>query len=320
VVYSCTGRFDKAIAVDKRALRLSPGDKGLLLNLGLAYMKQDSYADALPAFQKLIESDPRNLQVRELLATSGLHVGRIDRAVARLEILCGEDTQNAGIVYLLGVGYLKQNHADKGRRALETFLESAPPDQAGFILCKAYYESERFDEAAGFCRKILEIDPNFAGGHRELGKVFLSQRNPEATQELAVAVRQNANDSEALYFLGASLLQDGRMAEAKRNLERARELNPGFWGNYFYLGKASLQANQAAEAIPLLKKAAELNSSESAIFYQLGRALAATRQQRGGRARHAAGEGTQSARPGSRSQGATGEMIHRRKRPKWRRL
>src|SRR5260370_18272164 len=68
------------------------------------------------------------------------------------------------------------------------------------------------------------------------------------------------------------------MEEAVRNLERARQLNPGFWGSYFYLGKARLQANQAAQAVPLLQRAAELNSSESAVFYQLGRAFTATGQ------------------------------------------
>ena len=275
VVYSRTSRFDEAIAVYKRALVLSPSDRGLLLNLGLAYVRQDSYAEALPIFQKLVQSDPRNLQARALLATCELHIGRIDTAVASLERLREEDPQNAGLLYLLGVGYLRQNQPGKGRLTLTAFLESAPADQASFILCKAYYQSERFDEAAELCRQTLQANPNFTGGHRELGKVLLSQRNPEATRELTLAVRQDARDSEALYFLGASLLQDGQLDEAVRNLELARILNPEFWGNYFYLGTARLQANQAAQAIPHLQRAAELNSSESAVFYQLGRALAA---------------------------------------------
>ena len=40
VVYSRTLRFDKAIEVYRRALALSPSDKGLLLNLGLAYTEE----------------------------------------------------------------------------------------------------------------------------------------------------------------------------------------------------------------------------------------------------------------------------------------
>jgi tetratricopeptide (TPR) repeat protein len=275
VVYSKTGRLDKAIGVYRRALRLSPSDKGLLLNLGLAYVKQDSYADALPIFQSLVKAAPGNLQARELLATTELHTGQLTAAVRGLETLSVEDRQNTGLLYLLGIGYLKQNQPEKAHQALEAFLTSAPPAQANFMLCKAYYEAELFDEAAGQCRKSLEIDPSLIGAHRELGKVLVSQRSLDASTELAAAVRQDPNDSEALYFLGAALLQEDRVEEAVTHLERARQLSPGFWGNYFYLGKAKLQLKQTAQAVPLFEKAAALNSSESAVYYQLGRALQA---------------------------------------------
>ncbi|HMC58712.1 MAG TPA: tetratricopeptide repeat protein, partial [Candidatus Solibacter sp.] len=274
--YSRTSRFDQAIAVYNRALRLSPGDKVLLINLGLAFVKQDSYAEALPVFQKVLKADPRNLQARELLATSQLHVGQTAAAVSALAMLRAEDPRNTGLLYLLGVGYLKLQQPVNARKTLEAFLENAPPAQASFVLCKAYYEGELFDEAARLCRGTLQADAHFAGAHRELGKVLVSLRSPDAVKELAAAVEEDANDSEALYFLGAALLQEDRTAEAVPHLERARQLNPGFWGNYFYLGKAMMQANQPAQAVPLFEKAAALNSSESATFYQLGRALQAT--------------------------------------------
>ena len=276
VVYSRTERLDRAIAVYRRALRLSPSDPGLLLNLGLAYMKQESYAAALPVFRTLVTVSPRGRQARQLLATSELYTGGAAAAVRSFETLRAEDPGDIGLLYLLGVGYLKQNQAEKARQVLDEFLSAAPPIQASLVLCKAYYESTRFEEAAGQCRQALKADPHFAGAHRELGKVLVSQRSPDAVKELAIAIEQDANDSEALYFLGGALLQDDRIAEATPYLERARRLNPGFWGNYYYLGRANLQSNHAAEAVTLLEKAAELNSSESAVFYQLGRALKAT--------------------------------------------
>jgi len=275
VVYSRTDQVDKAISVYRRALKLSPADKGLLLNLGLAYMKQESYALALPVFQNLVKAAPQNLQARELLATSELYTGHVDEAVRSLEKLRAEGPDNPGLLYLLGVGRLKQKQPEKAREALDAFLLSAPPAQASFVLCRAYYDSTIFDEAAQQCRAALKIDPNFAGAHRELGKVFLSQRSPDASKELMAAVEQDPNDSEALYFLGGALLQEDRVEESVPYLERALKLKPSFWGNYYYLGKAKFQLNQATQAVPLLEKAAVLNSSESAVFYQLGRALKA---------------------------------------------
>ncbi len=270
VVYSRMGRFDRAVQVYRRALALSPSDKGLLLNLGLAFIKQESYAEARHVFEGLVKAAPMHPQARGLLATCQLHTGQIDAAVAAFESLVKENT---GLLYLLGIGYLKQGRPEQAGQAFDAFLATAPPALANFTLCKAYYESELFDDAAAYCRKALEIDPKQAGVHREFGKVLVSLRSPDAVKELTVATRENPNDAEAIYFLGAELLQEDRQKEALPHLERARQLNPGFWGAYFYLGKAKAQAGQNAAAIPLLQQAAELNGSESAIFYQLGRAL-----------------------------------------------
>ncbi len=46
VLYSRTHRMAQAISVDQRALRIDPGDPSLLLNLGLAYLKQEQYTQA----------------------------------------------------------------------------------------------------------------------------------------------------------------------------------------------------------------------------------------------------------------------------------
>ena len=88
------------------------------------------------------------------------------------------------------------------------------------------------------------MDRNHAGAHRELGKVLVSQRDPAAEKEFAAALEQNPNDSEALYFLGGFLMQADRLQEAVPPLERARDLNPGFWGTYFYLGKMKFQTGR----------------------------------------------------------------------------
>src|SRR5262249_36622536 len=197
-----TNRADEAIALYRRALAIVPDDKGLLLNLGLAYLKQDSHAEALPLFRKLATADPRHLQARELEATCELYLGRFDEAAAALDRLRPEDPGNAGLLYLRGVAYLKQKQPEEARRTLEEFLASAPAPQANFVQCKAYYDSALFEEAAAYCRKTLALDANFSGARRELGKVLVSQRSLDAEAELRAAIRQNPNDAEALYFLG----------------------------------------------------------------------------------------------------------------------
>lgn len=249
LVYSRTGKLDKAIAFYHRALDRDPGNQSVLRNLGLALMKRESYAEALAVFQSLLQVDSGNLPARDIR-----------------------------LMYPLVAGYMKGNDTEVARRKLAAFLSAVPPAPASLILCKLYYERERFDEAAGQCRKTLEIDPHFTGAHLELAKVLASQHSPEAAAELAVAIREIPNDPEALYDLGVALLQEDRTEEAAKYLERARQLDPGFWGSYFNLGKANLTLGLEAEAVPFLKRAAELNPRSFSVFYELGRALMATGQ------------------------------------------
>ena len=54
IIYARTNRADQAIAAYQRALRLSPGDEPLLLNLGLVYLKQESHVQAEPYFARVV--------------------------------------------------------------------------------------------------------------------------------------------------------------------------------------------------------------------------------------------------------------------------
>ncbi len=274
VVYSRTSRPHQAIQTYQRALAIVPRDKSLLLNLGLVYLKQESWIDARNTFARVVELDPENLQARELLATAQLSSGQANLAVRAFEELRRVDHANSGLLYLLGVAYLRQKQPEKARPVLDELIATAEPAKANFVLGKAYYESARFDEAEAYYRKVIGLAATFPGAHLELAKTLISQRDPEAEKELKIALDQDPNDSEALYFLGGFLLQDNRVKEALPFLERARELNPGFWGTYFYLGKARLAMKQAREAVALFEKASALNPGESSAYYQLGRALA----------------------------------------------
>jgi tetratricopeptide (TPR) repeat protein len=247
LVYARTARLEKALATYRRALELSPGNSSVLLNLGLAYLKQKSYAEALAVFQELVRGDPQGRPARDI-----------------------------HLLYPLCAGYLSQNQSEGGRRTMTAFLASLPPAAASLVSCKLHYVSERLEEAGAECRETLTIDPSFPGTHLEMAKVLVAQRSPDAAQELTAAIREDPSDPEALYDLGVALAQEGRTEEGLNYLERARRLDPGFWGTYFHLGKIRLGLHQAGQAVPLLQKAADLHPGDFAVFYELGRALMAT--------------------------------------------
>jgi tetratricopeptide (TPR) repeat protein len=269
VVYSRTHQFAHAIEVYKRALKIAPGDKGLSTNLGLAYIKQEQYIAALPIFQRLA-ADPSNLQARELLASCHLSLGQNQTALTELRPLLETEPGNPGVLYMQGVALARLKKTVEAQEAFAKMMASSSSAQASFLMGKASYETENFDQAADYFRQTLSADPAFDGAHRELGKTLVSLRdNDNAEKELRQAA---PNDAEALYFLGA-LLSRKRVPEAITLLNRAKVLSPDFWGPLYYLGRIDMEEGRAKEAIPLFERAARLNPEESAIQYQLGRAL-----------------------------------------------
>ena len=278
VVYSRTQRSARAIEIYERALRLSPGDGALRLNLGLVHFKQENYRQAESQFARVIATQANHRQARELLATCQIHLGKAKLAISTLESLRKSDPRSPGVLYLLSMAHLRNHQPGKAKPLLdEMMLTALSPAQAHFLLGKAYYDSALFVESREAFLKVLKLEPAFPNAQLELGKVWVSLREPEKAQAaFLTAMETNPQDSEAPYFLGSLLVNEGRVDEALVPLTRAERLKPDFWGTLYYLGKATLQMKKPAEAIVFLQRAAELNGEEDAIYYQLAQALRAS--------------------------------------------
>jgi cytochrome c-type biogenesis protein CcmH/NrfG len=200
--------------------------------------------------------------------------GEAAMAVGQLEKMRTADPNNSAVLYFLGIAYLKQDERAKARQTLDALLSAVSPAQAHYLLGKAYYESELYDDAVAALEKARDLDPTQPDIQLELGKTYISTRDAvKAEAALRETLEHRPADPEGTYFLGALLAQDGRLEEGMRYLEVARSARPEFWGVYYYLGKAHLQQGDAKSATEMLRVAADRNPSESAVFYQLGRAL-----------------------------------------------
>src|SRR6185312_6204757 len=102
------------------------------------------------------------------------------------------------------------------------------------------------------------------------------RKDNDAEAQLKGILKADPKNGDALYFLGALLVQKEHYPEGVRYLELARAEAPDSWAVFYYLGKAKLKLKQPAEAIELLKTAADLNPSEAPVYYLLGEALRST--------------------------------------------
>ena len=274
VLYSRTHRLAEAITVDQRALKLDPNDSSLLLNLGLAYMKQEAYSQAQPFFERLDAAQPGTPRAALLLATC-LVLGDAPQQGITLLTTRKLDLADPTALYLEAVGYARLNQMDAAQAIFKRLLDNSDTRaQADFLIGQALHDGHRLEDAAVSFEDTLKLNPSFPGAHRELGKVYISMQHfPEAQRELRIAAAQDPQDGSALYFLGALLIQTSHEADGIPYLDRAATLMPDSWAIPFYLGKAALHQGHPADAVPLLEKASSMNADEPQVFYLLATAL-----------------------------------------------
>jgi protein O-GlcNAc transferase len=137
----------------------------------------------------------------------------------------------------------------------------------GIVLQK----QRKFAEAAVACRTALRIDPQNGIAHLTLGIVLFELGNLEEAQvPLAEAVRLRPDDAVAPYYLAGTSQKQGKPAEAVAHYGLALQHNPD--GLEALLGLASLRLTaQAAElrnpeeAVTLARRACELTRYEQPV-------------------------------------------------------
>lgn len=134
----------------------------------------------------------------------------------------------------------------------------------------------RMPEAISEYRRALQIYPNYAEAHNNLGAILLeSGRTTEAVAEYRAAVRLDPDYPDAHSNLGSALSRIlGGLSEAAAELETAVRLDPENARRRAALGNVLLQMpGRMPEAIGQLETAVRIDPDDAGSHYQLGVAL-----------------------------------------------
>ena len=192
--------------------------------------------------------EDENLQIKRArahfnLAVDHIEKGRIELGLRELLIAEQFDPGNPRIHHALGAAYLRKEKVAEAEQHLLRALEIRPDYQnARFNLSSLYLLLERYEECLEHS-EILFDDPTFVSPWRAL-----------------------TNRAWAVYKLG-------RIAEARRDLERSREYQPGYWPTLLNLGILEAEQGRKLEAIRFYTRLLELRpgpSAEAEVNYRLG--------------------------------------------------
>jgi tetratricopeptide (TPR) repeat protein len=264
------GKYQAAVGAFQKALESDPKDYTALFNLGLAYGFLNRDADALTAYRKVLELKPK---LYEAELNAGILLMRGKQPAAALPLF--EDAAAQKPAEFRPRHYLARAQLETGdypqaeanyRRALELDPKFA---EAELGLAHALSSQAKLAEAAPHFRKAAQLDPEYREYLLELGQLY--EKNRQLDEAIAV-YREFPEDASAQEHLGTLLLDSRKYAEAIPPLETAYRIGPTN-ANRAALAAACLFAGQTDRALPLLEQAVAAEPAQADLRMMYGRAL-----------------------------------------------
>ena len=142
------------------------------------------------------------------------------------------------------------------------------------VLAEVAQKKNRIRDVIKFNRKVIELDPNDAAAHCNLGNSFIDTRRfEEAEESYRNAISVDANCAEAHYNLGHKLNQDGDLDEATTCYRNAISSDSKFFEAYISLGNVLRRNGEFDEAESSHSKAVLLQPDSALAHYNLGVSL-----------------------------------------------
>jgi Tfp pilus assembly protein PilF len=219
-----SGASTSAQLQSKDAVASSREDAYRANNIGVALLEQFKYKEAVDAFKRALQIDPK------------LTLARIN----------------------LGIALFNLPDLPGAQRELQTaLLESPIAPQPHYISGLIAKTQNRPDDAIAAFQRVLKIDPTDTGTNINLGQLYAQQRKySEAITVLRTALAAEPYNATALYNLGTSLLRAGQREAGQRVLKQFQELRER--GSGTTLGTNYLEQGRLAEAIVSTGAEAEL--------------------------------------------------------------
>jgi tetratricopeptide (TPR) repeat protein len=157
------------------------------------------------------------------------------------------------------------------RRAMELNPNFA---DAHYNLGIALMELGKPEEAAACYRRALELKPDYANAHNNLGHALIVLgKSDEAVACCRRALALRPDFVEAHNNLGIAFLEQGKVDEAVACFRRALELKPEFPEALNNLGVACRDQGNPDEAVACCRRALALKPNYPEAHYNLGNAL-----------------------------------------------
>ena len=186
--------------------------------------------------REIIAERPTMAIAYEHLSEALREQGRIDEAILALESALANGVSHPGVLRQLGLSLAEAGRGDEAIRLLAHTAKGEDVDSLN-ALAVAYYSTHDFAKSATILHRVLGLD---------------------------------ADNTKALETLGAVVLNQGKVAEAQRYLERAVAINPALPFSWTTLGVVRSRLGDNTGALKAWQRAVEFDPSSFDALYNTG--------------------------------------------------
>lgn len=307
VAYEALGDNIKSAQSFVRAANLNSNNPIFLKNAGLALIRAQQFASAVPFLERAVRLEPQNDDLRVALADAYTRLDRRKEALGIYESLADRLASRPAFWFNLGVLRSQNNDADGAVAAYSKALELAPNDldalnnlgllryrrgeyaesrvlfeklaglnpsstQAKLNLAAACLKLGDRAAAAAQWREVLRVNPGNWMVRLNLANVLWQEGDPEGAKAHYDRVLQdNPKSAEALNGVGLYHLRRSMLDAAEQRFRQALAANPAFSPAAVNLSIVLERKNRKSEAIKVLEDALKRDPKNQEIQRNLKR-------------------------------------------------
>jgi len=257
--------FVSAAAEFEHALPVCPNRGQVLLALGQAQLMGQRIEGSITTLRQLTTLEPRNATAHKLLGDALYLSGQEIEAEKSFQAALAIDARSEGALYALGRMYYQQNRYPEAARQFEKVLEGDPKNYRAHDNLALCYDAMRQDSDAlrHFFRALDLVHkdhPEYDWAYANLADFYLKRDQFEKAFQLAAeAAQRNPTSARNCFLTGKALVRLEKPELSVRWLEQAVKLDPSYSHARYLLAQTYRKLGREEDARRELEKFRELS-------------------------------------------------------------
>jgi tetratricopeptide (TPR) repeat protein len=265
--------FEKAAHVLQKGLTVDPKMPSASALLGISLYQLGMYSEAEAPLEKALAANPNDNNAELFLARALIRLEDHSNAAEHLQNLARRDPGNQEVWFLLGKVYMRLSEQSLAKMNAINPNSVLAHEMSGEIMASM----KNYDGAVVEFKKAVEMAPQLAGTHYELGNAYWNLGDWEAAStQFHAELANDPHNCMAKWKLGNILLeQNGSPEQALADTDEALSTCPTLTQARVDHARALLKLNRNQDALPDLQAAVKDSPDEPTIHFLLAQAYRA---------------------------------------------